>query len=389
MTETATDLREAPNPLRSRRADDYDLHGLVGIRVVDASPSDAAAVGAQLGPIAAPLSREPDIVIRFVDRLPLTAPLRLLGIDDAGYTDEAFVILRSKHKSPARVKIPFQAIGGRCEIVCDRGLAAVPLLIPIINLTALVGGVLPLHAAAFRYRGTGVLVTGWSKGGKTETLLGFAANGAEYIGDEWIYLSDDGQRMFGIPEPIRIWDWHLDELPDYRRRVGRGARARLAILRGVSDGLDRLSGDSSGAAGKRRRNLNRMSHLLKSQRHVDLSPERAFGLTGAPLKGNVDKVIFIASHDSPEIRIEAVAPEEVASRMAFSLQEERSELMAYYRKFRFAFPDECNPLIAAADQTEHERLASVLEGKECYAVYHPYPVSIPSLFEAIRPFVDA
>ena len=36
---------------------DYDVHGLVGIRLVDPSPTDAAAVARQLGPLESPLSR--------------------------------------------------------------------------------------------------------------------------------------------------------------------------------------------------------------------------------------------------------------------------------------------------------------------------------------------
>ncbi|HMQ30942.1 MAG TPA: hypothetical protein PKD53_09445, partial [Chloroflexaceae bacterium] len=43
---------------------DYDLHGLVGIRLIGASAGDAAAVTRQLGPVQAPLARDPDITIR-------------------------------------------------------------------------------------------------------------------------------------------------------------------------------------------------------------------------------------------------------------------------------------------------------------------------------------
>ena len=112
---------------------DYDLHGLAGIRLLDAAPADAAAVTRQLGPIQAPLTREPDIVIRFVDRLQTSSRVRYLGVDDAGFTDDAFLVLRSKHKAQARVQIPFEQIGGQVQIVCESGLPAVPLLIPILN----------------------------------------------------------------------------------------------------------------------------------------------------------------------------------------------------------------------------------------------------------------
>ena len=45
---------------------DFDLHGLVAIRLVGATPRDAAAVARQLGPVQAVVDREPDLVIRFV-----------------------------------------------------------------------------------------------------------------------------------------------------------------------------------------------------------------------------------------------------------------------------------------------------------------------------------
>ena len=193
---------------------DFDLHGIVGIRLNNATPGDVAAVRKQLGPIQAPLSRSPDIVICFEDKFSTTSSIRYLGMDDAGFTDDEFLVFRGKHQSRIKVKIPFQKIGNQqCEIICESGLPAVPLLVAIINLTAISRGALPLHASAFNYEGRGILATGWSKGGKTEMLLTYAAKGAEYIGDEWVYLSGDGQYMYGIPEPIRVWNWHLQQMP--------------------------------------------------------------------------------------------------------------------------------------------------------------------------------
>ena len=216
---------------------DYDLHGLARVRLLDASPRDAAVVGRQLGLHPAAAHGEPDLVIRFVDRLPVNGPLRLVGLNDAGFTNDAFLILRGRFKSRARVQIPFEQIGRKCEIVCERGVARVPLLTSILNLTVLGRGALALHAAAFRFNGTGVLTTGWSKGGKTETLLAFMAHGATYVGDEWVYLSPDGKHVFGVPEPIRVWGWHLESLPQYRSAVSRRDRTRLRMLSLIVRGL--------------------------------------------------------------------------------------------------------------------------------------------------------
>src|SRR5689334_13048180 len=105
----------------SMRHVDFDLHGLAGIRLVDPSPRDVEAVTRQLGPIQAPLSGPPDIVVRFVDRL-ATPTMRYLGIDEVGFTEDAFLVLRSKHGTRAKVQFDFMQIGQQCEIICESGL---------------------------------------------------------------------------------------------------------------------------------------------------------------------------------------------------------------------------------------------------------------------------
>jgi len=355
---------------------DFDLHGVVGIRLVGADARDRATITRQLGPIESALAREPDVVIRFVDRLETSGRIRFLGLDDAGFTDDAFLVLKAKHKTRAKVQIPFEKIGGRCEIVCERGVPAVPHLIAMVNLTALAKGALPLHASAFRWEGTGVLTTGWAKGGKTESLLAFMTNGAEYVGDEWVYLSPDGASMRGIPEPIRLWKWHLDEVPAIRRRLGRGERLRLAAIDAAARALDGRSGLS-----------RRLAPILSRQAYVQLPPRFLFGEEKLALAGTPEKVFFMASHETPDIRVEPMSAEEIARRMVFSLQEERIDLIAAYHRFRFAFPDRRNELLENAEELQRAALLRVLEGKETGAVWHPYPVSIPALFRAMRPHV--
>lgn len=360
---------------------DFDLHKMVRIRLLDAGPSDIAAVKRQLGPIESTLAGTPDITIRFVSQLTPSSPLRYLGVDDAGFTDDAFWVLRGKHQSRVNVQIPFDQIGKpHCEIICESGLPAVPLLIPILNLTALNKGFLPLHASALNYHGEGVLVTGWSKGGKTESLLAFIANGAEYIGDEWVYLSNDGQSMYGIPEPMRVWYWHLQEMPQYKALVSRRDMARLNVLNLLVNFMDRL-GSRPASSGL----VSRFKALVKRQLHVQLPPDKLFGGKAGKRSSAFQKVFLVASHAEPDFSVRPIEPHEIARRMVFSLQEERMEFLSYYWKYRFAFPECANPLIDHVEELERSLLLKVLKGKDAFIVHHPYPFSIPALFEAIRP----
>ena len=366
-------------------AHDFDLHGFVGVRLLNASESDRRAVRRQLGPLESPLGRDPDIVIRFVERLRITAPLRLLGVDEAGFTDDAFLVLRSRRKTAARVRIPFEEIGGRCEILCESGLSAVPLLVPIINLTALAKGFVPLHASAFTYRGTGVVSTGWSKGGKTEMLLAFLNRGAEYVGDEWVYLSPDGRQVYGIPEPVRVWDWHLRQLADLRARIGVRTRLRLRgleLCRSLSERLASLGAHRRGAG-----IWTRVAALLRKQAHVDVPSEVLTGNARGPRSATFDRLLFVISGESPEVTVEPIDPAEVARRMVHSLEYERSALLGYYRMFRFASPERSNPLLEQAEPLGRELLERALAGKPASAVCHPYPVQFSDLFDCVAPLL--
>jgi hypothetical protein len=362
---------------------DYDIHGLVRVRLVDASHHEANAVRRQLGPLQATVAGEADLTIRFVDTMPLRSRLRLIGKDEAGFTDEGFLVLRSKHKAKARVQLPLADIGAPCEIVCERGLPAVPFLIPILNLSILAKGALPLHASAFDVGGTGVVTTGWSKGGKTEALLAFMSHGARYIGDEWVYVSGDGARMYGIPEPIRVWDWHLQYLAAYRDRLGGGSRARLRSL-ALAAALPGAvpTGGRNGSAG---RLLTRVSAAVEAQRHVDIAPEDLFGARLGTMAGQFDRLFLMVAADAPRTTAEVVDPGLVADRMAFSLQHERLEFMACYHRFRYAFPDAPNKFVEECHDVERALLHRVFAGKPAFVVEHPTPLPLDDLYQVMRP----
>ncbi|HEV2796038.1 MAG TPA: hypothetical protein VGV65_00325, partial [Nocardioides sp.] len=270
---------------RGSPAHDFDLHGLVGIRLVDADERDVATVRNQLGPLDAALTREPDITIRFVDEL-RSAPLTLVGVGDSGFTDDSFFLLGGRGQTQGRACIPLDQVGGAIEIVCERRLPAVPLLLAIVNMTALAKGVLPLHATAFTSRSTGVLVTGWSKGGKTEALLGSMLTGADYVGDEWVYLTEDGD-MLGVPEPIRIWSWQLDQLADLRR--ARTSRQRGTLT--AWDGLARVAAGGARTSLPGSGLLRRAAPALARQANVQVAPAELFGPDRVVLRGRLDVVV--------------------------------------------------------------------------------------------------
>lgn len=358
---------------------DFDLHGFVGIRLLGADPHARARVVAQLGPIEAQLKREPDITVQFVDRLEHGA-LTYVTWQESAFDEEAFYLLAGRGRVRAKTRIPFEAVGARCDIVCERAVPAVPLLLAIVNMTALTKGVLPLHASAFLYQGLGILATGWAKGGKTEALLGFMRNGARYIGDEWVYLTPDG-RMLGIPEPIRLWRWQIRQLPEIAARLRRSEQIRLGLLDGIANAAERVApGRGGGLAGSV---LRRSIPVLRRQISVQVPPARLFGPENIALEGQVDRVFFMSSHEQPGLRMDDIDAGELATRMSASLVHERQLLLDYYGQFRFAFPDRRSDPLESAPETELALLQRAFAGRAVSWLRHPYPVDIESLVPPI------
>lgn len=357
---------------------DFDVGGIVGVRLLDAAECDAGAVERQLGPLQSPLARPPDIVIHFVDRIDGVRPLVSVGCEDAAFGEGEFVLLRGRYHTRLRAAVPFDHVGAELEITCEHGAAAMPLLIPLVNAAALAHGALPLHASAFVHDGAGVVVTGWSGGGKTDALLGFAARGARYVGDDWVYVADDGHRVTGLPEPVRLWDRHLRGMPAYRHAVPIRDRARLHAVRIVRPAARLLP------AGRGLR--TRARSLLGRQLGVEIAPARLFGADAVVPDCSFDVLFLALAHGSSAIIVEPVDPLEVAVREAFSLQYEAADLRDAYAEFRFAFPWRASIVLERADEIERRLLRRMLGGKRAFLVRHPADVRPDALADAMAPY---
>jgi hypothetical protein len=353
---------------------DLDIHGLAAVRVVG-DDDDVAVVERQLGRLRGRIDREPDIVVEFVDHID-AGPLVYLGRDEWAYDAVGLLVLRGRGKSRIRARLPLDTIGGGCHILIERGAPAVPYLVALVNLCVLANGGLPLHAAAFEANGVGVVVTGWSKGGKTESLLAALDGGARYVGDEWVYLSEGGTRAVGVPEPIRVWDWYMEQLEHVRPRLSSADRVRSKCLAGATTIAERAERGRSGAGARMAR---RVRHLLDRQRYVDVPVSALIGSEARPRAITVNAVVHTMSTESPNVCMDVTSGALVAAQMGASLAFERLPLMSLYQAFRYACPDRRSPLIERAGDIERERLHAFLEPRACWLSCHPYPPDLAEL----------
>jgi len=368
--------------MTDRLTADFRPGGVVLVRAVDAEPRDLATVVRQLGQGAPSIpGDEPDITIRFVEAMPSSGTTRSIGLDDAAATDTDFLILRGRQRSRARVAIPLDKAGTPLEIVCERTVRAVPLLVPLINMAALAKGIVAIHASAVRLDDCGILIVGWSKGGKTETVLALMRRGAEFVGDEWIYLHPDG-RATGLGEPIRIWDWQVAQLPWLAGIVGRRSRAALRVTTGAAGAVGvirRISGVRHTKLGSV---LDRAEPIVRRQASIQVPPERLFpGLVRS--EARIDTVILASSSSVSETSIAPIDGTALVEPIVQSNRHERLDLIAAAAKFRFSFPDRPTTAIDAASDVERGLLGTLLAGKSGWRLDHPYPPTIEQLGDAV------
>jgi D-aspartate ligase len=386
------DLRSAAVKQRRRKeADasdvmtvDMNVHGVVGVRLIDASAADVAMVKRQIGSFVGTLPRDADLIIRFADHVAV-GHLQWVEVGRTGFSEYHFYALQSG-KRPAVVKYPLHRLGHRMEIVCQRGARSIPHLITIITLLAMDRGCVPLHASAFVYDGVGALVTGWAKGGKTEALLAFSRHGAEYVGDEWILMMPDGT-MAGLPEQIRLQDWHLQQISFEHQRLPLSKRLMFRGIRGLASShraitrtpLKRLWPASM---------VNDALPALKRQLNVQINPMQMFKLHEG-VRAPADIVFFMNSHDGDDISVTRACGTEIAARMAASVEFERLPLLSTWIAHKFAFPDAANELFERLPQMQKAGLSRLLSDKRAFDVRHPYPCRLDSLFDAMAPAFDS
>ncbi len=361
---------------------EFSVHGVVGVRFDNASPADLRNVIAPLRLAAHPLQGTPDITVRFEPAIE-TGTLALLGHHTLAH-DAHSMYLMGKASNEIEASIPFDRIGGACNLVCRSGLTTVPLLADIVMLTFACKGYVHLHASAFALNGEAVILAGWSNGGKTDALLAFAEHGADYLGDEILMLSPDGQRLLGIPIPLTVWDWQLAQIPSYLHAI-RVPRLRIGVIRALDRLYRRLHPTRLGASAPLRV-LDKALPSLRAQLKSGL-PARALVKHDIAGPGPVPRRLFMLhKQTAAEVDVRPCDPRVALARMDVSSRYERLHFYQFYRAWQFAFPERGNAFLDGLDEAQSAAMPLALRDLETFSVHLPHGLAFERLYESMRPY---
>ena len=364
---------------------DFNLHNLFTIRLENPAPEAIRAVQKQIGMRPSFLDGEPDLTVSYVDHFKV--PMSHLVMGSAGFTDDEFYIVANTGRKKGRVQFPFAALGQPCKVICETGITEIPLLNLIINLRMLEKGLVPVHASAFVYNGTGVVVNSWPKGGKTSTLFSFLTHGAQFISDDWLFIESDST-TYGLMQPITLSDWQLDQLPTYKSKVSRTKQLTIQGIRWLDTVVQATPGSLHARSLPVRTFYNGLRRLSNSQRHVKLLPKDLFGADWIAPAGNFNVLFLTLSHEQPDVVVTTMTAEIAIERLLAALRREWIQWEEYYMQYLYAFPHRPNILMDTSYRKQREFLEHILADKPIFAVNHPHPVALDKLYQAITQVLE-
>ena len=106
---------------------------------------------------------------------------------------------------------------GACKVKrCENGFKSLWLQIIAENLlknNMASRGAALLHSCSFIYQKKSIVLCGWGGAGKTNTLIQFLLDGAQYMGDDLSLITETGE-LLPYPKRLNILDYNMKCYPD-------------------------------------------------------------------------------------------------------------------------------------------------------------------------------
>jgi hypothetical protein len=369
-------VAEPNSPLERQR--EFNIHGVLGVKLLDAEASDVATVRRHLGPLEEELFREPDLVVRFVKHLP-RVETEHQALRSNGFAKDSFLVFDERAaREAAQIAVNFDR--QPCEILCQSGLRSIAVLLPMLSLIALKKDYVAIHGSAFVYDGVGVVMAGPATSGKTTILLGFASLGAEFVGDDWVLLRRDGQRMHGLPAAIELSPKHAERSHFVRHTLGSFRRKGFDILGAVMALLNGSRGTFVKPAA--RRIITAIQRRIIPRAH----PQHIFAKCAKSFSAKPQKVFLLMKHSDPEVHVKEIHGKEMAELLSRLAEHEQKNIMELYQTHRFAFPKCKSMFFEEVFARQRHTLLDAVAAQETYIIRHPYPIHFADLYKTISPF---
>ncbi len=215
------------------------------------------------------------------------------------------------------------------------------------------------HSSAFRLNGQGVLCPAWRNVGKTNLLLQFLQNGAEYIADDWSVVQRDG-RFRCLPKRLNLLYYNFDQFPEMLDEVPPDFAALVRFVSRAKRGEFDLNQETL--------------QVMEGQARMRISPYELYDQVMDTTPKPIDHVLLlqrVADCDQP-VQVEPIDHDMLVTSLASILEFEQSHFHLAYSVFRARTG-------IRVDFLEDARQACEAVMAEAFTnIGTPYRVTIPS-----------
>ena len=235
-------------------------------------------------------------------------------------------------------RIDFDKLGySTCNVTCDKdfnhfffaNLLEYLICLGFINL-----GYTFCHASAFMKEGKTILCPGWRNVGKTNLLLSFLNDGAEFLSDDWVLIDSNGS-LFSLPKRINLLHYN------YRQNMG-AVKNFDPVLGTFSDTVLQI------IEGSKYKYTNLSDAQLKSSLKRRVHFEEFFKRDRLKKSENIDFIFFLNHNNARnEVSVMKYDIKKIQNRMIRVLDYEQKPFKSAYDFYKF-YTGKGNKLIDSA-----------------------------------------
>ena len=179
----------------------FDIHG-VNVEIHGENRKLHDFLLEQLGFFSNECFKEPDVTIELVSRLATPSKLKSIG-NQVIFGNGIFYA----QIEGSKILFPIQNIGRKIKIKVEMSVPLEKLIKcviePVFYFKLLKDDFVLIHASAVQYENTGIIFPAWTHAGKTVLLIQFLQRGADFLADDWVFVSASG-KIHAYPRPIWI-----------------------------------------------------------------------------------------------------------------------------------------------------------------------------------------
>jgi hypothetical protein len=163
-----------------------------------------------------------------------------------------------------------------------------------------------IHASGVKYEGQTIVFPAWRHTGKTNTMLTLLEEGASYISDDRLFVSDDG-RIRGYPTDLHLMSYNYRSFPEIAPNTF-SSKVRSFI----SEKVNKMTQSHSSKISKGLNLVNEAVVARNDWRDVT----NVFPETETIFKDKLDQIVLLRTTSDPTPHIEKLSKEKLSASLS-------------------------------------------------------------------------